>query len=189
MVTLLLAIIAILLIFLVCLFDIFFMIVPRVDTPKPDEMPQTPEPIDSIVGKTYSEKLVPPPPPIPAAQIGKRDLDDAFIHTEFSSEFTDDESNSDDDDAEDISEAEKREVLNIEGRDAHIENEQLQRKQCLDYSQISDCVRKVARNETLNIEDDETMRKLEGTDIDLKLKELLPTYRAIVAERLANAKY
>ena len=155
---------------------IFSSATPRV--PKQDKV----ETNNSIVGVTKSVPLVASPPKpkaLPKAQLPPEEVEDAFLHVEFGTEYT--ESND-----EELPEDELKEVIDTQEQIGFEDNIKIDRKLCIDYDQMTTSVRKVTRGERLDIEDDETMQKLEGTDIDTKLQQLLPAYRALVAERLSH---
>ena len=188
MVTLILIIVIILLLcFIGWMFKEFFIIVPRGEELIKDlESKPTPKPKvetrNSIVGVTKSVPLVASPPKpkaVPKAQLPPEEVEDAFLHVEFGTEYT--ESNDDE-----MPEDELKEVIDTQEQIGFEDNIKIDRKLCIDYDQMTTSVRKVTRGERLNIEDDETMQKLEGTDIDAKLQQLLPAYRALVAERLSH---
>ena len=188
MVTLILIIVIILLLcFIGWMFKEFFIIVPRgeelikVVESKPTPKPKV-ETRNSIVGVTKSVPLVAPPPKpkaLPKAQLPPEEVEDAFFHVEFGTEYT--ESNDDE-----IPEDELKEVIDTQEQIGFEDNIKIDRKLCIDYNQMTTSVRKVTRGERLDIEDDETMQKLEGTDIDTALQQLLPAYRALIAERLSH---
>lgn len=134
---------------------------------------------NSIVGTSRSVRLYAPPPkptPKPASQMGSDELDEAFIHTEFSAEYSEQLPQ------EEQPQEEQAEVITTDYQGGDIVDEHIQQRICVDYEQISSSVRKVARGDTLNIEDSETLQMLEGTDIDAKLKELIPAYHTMSAE-------
>lgn len=143
---------------------------------------------NSIVGASRSVRLYAPPPkptPKPASQMGDDELDEAFIHTEFSAEYSEQQTQEEQPQEEQAKE-EQAEVITTDYQGGDIVDEHIQQRICVDYEQISSSVRKVARGDTLDIEDSETLQMLEGTDIDAKLKELVPAYQTMSAERLAK---
>ena len=187
-ITILIIVIALLLCFIGWMFKEFFIIVPKGEELIKDiESKPTPEPktttSSSIVGITKSVPLVTPPPKpkaVPKAQLPPEEVEDAFLHVEFSTEYV--ELNEDE-----IPEEEQTEVVDTEEQIGFEENIKIDRKLCIDYNQMATSVRKVTRGEQLSIEDAEALQKLVGTDIDTKLQQLLPTYQAIVAERLSHS--
>ncbi len=134
---------------------------------------------NSIVGASRSVRLYAPPPkptPKPASQMSNDELDEAFIHTEFSAEYNEQQTQ------EEHPKEEQAEVITTDYQGGDIVDEHIQQRICVDYEQISSSVRKVARGDTLDIEDSETLQMLEGTDIDAKLKELIHAYHTMIAE-------
>ena len=192
-ITILIIVIALLLCFIGWMFKEFFIIVPRGEELIKDiESKPIPEPktttSSSIVGITKSVPLVAPPPKpkaVPKAQLPPEEVEDAFLHVEFSTEYV--EPNEEEIPEEEIPEEEQTEVVDTEEQIGLEENIKIDRKLCIDYNQMVTSVRKVTRGEQLSIENAEALQKLVGTDIDTKLQQLLPTYQAIVAERLSHS--
>lgn len=182
--TILLLIIAILLAFIVWLYKEFILISPpSVDERKPE--PTTSPKRDSIVGSSRSVVLKPPPPKPKKkhpAQMPPEEVERAFLDNDFEEEHDDTSP------INDIPEEERTEVVDTERRVENSEDVKLQRSICLDYEQILTSTTKVVRNEPLDINDAETLRKLENTDIGAKIKQAMPTYQAIVAAKLAEVE-
>lgn len=138
----------------------------------------------SVVGSSKSVMLESviqstdkPSPAVPAEEI-----DNAFMNNEFEREFYDKEEGT-------IPEEEQREVIDTESTSAIQEDIQIQKSLCADYEQILSTATKVAHNAPLDINDAETLRKLEGTDLAMKLEQAMPTYQAIVSAKLAELEY
>ncbi len=118
----------------------------------------------------------------PSAAIPSEEMDDAFLNNEFEREYYDKEKR-------EIPEEEQSEVIDTESTSTIQEDMQIQKTLCADYEQILSTATKVAHNEPLDINDAETLRKLEGTDIVAKLEQAMPTYQAIISARLAELEY
>lgn len=139
----------------------------------------------SVVGLSRSVMLEPviqhPEKPSSAA-VPAEEMDNAFMNNEFEQDYYDKKER-------EIPEEEQSEVIDTEGTSAIKEDIQIQKTLCADYEQILSAATKVAHNEPLDINDAETLRKLEGTDLAAKLEQAMPTYQAIVSARIAELEY
>ncbi len=138
----------------------------------------------SIVGVSRSVMLEPviQHTEKPSAAVPAEEMDSAFMNNEFEQDY-------DDEKEREIPEEEQNEVIETEGASAIQEDIQIQKRLCADYEQILSAATKVAHNAPLDINDVETLRKLEGTDIAAKLEQAMPTYQAIVSAKLAELEY
>ena len=189
-IAILIVIILLLISFIGWLFKELFIIVPKDselakgDTPKQVQEPKALNE-NSIVGLTRSVPLVatsPKPKVAHKAQLPPEEIEDAFLHVEFNAEYIEAVE-------EAVPEEESTDVIDTQEHIGVNENVEIDRRLCMDYEQISTSIRKIASGEQLNIEDAETLQKLESTGIDAKLKQLLPSYQAVVAERLSQFNY
>ncbi len=177
----LLLIIAILLAFIVWLYKAYILVDPSVGN---EDISKSAIPShNSIVGKTRSVMLTPPKPKLKVSTESQfEDIESIFMNNEFEEEHIESQNNR-------IPQEEQDEVIDTDSNVESHENVELQENICIDYEQILTSTTKAVRNEPLDINDAETLRKLEGTDITVKLEQAMPTYQAIVSARLAELEY
>lgn len=138
----------------------------------------------SIIGKSKNKTLK----PIPKGQkvVATEDLNDIFLNNEFEEEYfeTNDINNSPKDEIAEVL------IIDKEGNTETIEeNRQLEKTSCLDYGQLLNTTRKIINDAPLDIDDAQTISKLEGTSIASQLEKAMPNYLLKVRQALAQIDY
>ena len=190
----LLIIIAILSGFIIWLFKEFFVITPREKIEKveliakvSDDTTESQNIVHSVVGTTVFEPLKAPAPK-PKKIVPREEIESAFLNNEFEEEHDPEPEVPtklpDDVDGEvvdtDNASSEGEENAGIE------EQIQIQSTICTDYEQINTSIKKLVRNEPLDINDAETLQALANTSIGDKIKEKMPEYLLIVQAAFKN---
>lgn len=137
-------------------------------TPPPVVKPKSKE--TSIVGESKVVMLKPPTKPIAkSAMLPKQELDKAFENEEYDDTKFDhkyEETKQNGVDAKDI-----EEPMYLEQAETPIENVELQKKVCLDYMQVESASRSIVRGGNVSEDDEESLRKLRGTELLSKVLE------------------
>ncbi len=137
-------------------------------TPPPAIQPKPKE--TSVVGESKVVMLKPPAKPVEkSAVIPKQDLDKAFKNEEYDDTNFDhkyEESKRDEVDAKDI-----EEPMYLEQAETPVENNELQKRVCLDYMQVESASRSIVRGKNISDDDEESLRKLKGTELLSKVLE------------------
>ncbi len=130
--------------------------------PKPNET--------SIIGESKVVMLKPPTKPIKkSATIPQQELNKAFVNEKYDDSIFDHKYKESKQDGVDTKDNE--EPIYLEQTETPIENIELQKRVCLDYMQVESASRSIVRGENISDEDEESLRKLRGTELLNKVLE------------------
>lgn len=159
---------------LITLLLVVYLLLPRKEKNHQENIAPTPaielKPNEtSILGESKVVMLKPPTKPIEkSATIPQQELNKAFVNEKYDNSIFDHnykESN------QEGAGADIEEPIYLEQKETPIENIELQKRVCLDYMQVESASRSIVRGDNISEDDEESLRKLRGTELLNKVLE------------------